>query len=106
MCPASGPGTWRRRRPPTPRWRSARCGVGRHQFGHAQPDDEDEGRDERPTPGDRCGSAVVPAEAERCEAARKDRDDRERDGEVGKAGPRAVQLLAITEFGEKCFVIV
>ena len=40
---------------------AARRREGRHQLGHAEPDDEDEDRDDRPAPGDRRRAAVVPA---------------------------------------------
>ena len=73
-------------------------GVGRHELGHAQADDEDEDGDERPAQRDGDGAAVVPAEVERGEAARQNRDDRERDGEVGEPGPRPAQLLLVAEF--------
>ena len=62
-------------------------------------------RDDRPAPRDRDRAAVVPACAELGEAAGEDRDDRERDGEVGEAGPRAVQVLAVPELGQVLLVV-
>ena len=52
------------------------------ELGHAQRDDEDEGRDDRPAPRDRDRTAVVPRLVVGREAAGQDRDDRERDAEV------------------------
>ena len=57
-------------------------------------------------PRDRDRAAVVDAGAERREAAGQDRDDRERDREVGEAGPGPVQLLLVAELGEVLLVLV
>jgi hypothetical protein len=50
------------------------------------------------------GPAVVPAEVEGREAARQDRDDRERDGEVGEPAPGPVELLLVSEIRQQLFV--
>ena len=89
------------RRPPVD---AARGRVRRDELGHAERDDEDEGRDDRPAPRDRDRAAVVPRLVVGREAAREDRDDRERDREVLEAAPAAVQLLLVAELGEPLLV--
>src|SRR4051812_43440447 len=55
---------------------------GRYQFRHAQTNDQDEDRDQRPADRDGNRSSVVPPEVEGGEATGQDRNDREGDGEV------------------------
>ncbi len=59
-----------------------------------------------PAPGDGGRAAGVPAGTEGREAPGEDRDDREGDGEVGKARPRPVQILPVAELGESSLVFV
>src|SRR4029079_15092023 len=80
------------RRPPVD---AARGRERRHELGHAEGDDEDEGGDDRPSPRDRDRAPVFPRLVVGREAAREDRDDRERDGEVLEAAPAAAQLLLV-----------
>jgi hypothetical protein len=49
---------------------------------------------------------AIAAEAERGEAARQDRDDRERDGEVTEAGPGPVEFLGVAERCKVLLVVV
>ena len=53
---------------------------------------------------DRDGAAVEPGSAEAREAARQDRDDRERDGEVRERTPGALELLLVAELGQPFLV--
>ena len=78
--------------------------VGRDELGHAEADDQDRDRDQRPAPGDRDRAAVVPRLAVGREAPGQDRDDRERDREVLKAAPAAVELLLVAQLGEPLLV--
>ena len=84
---------------------AARRRVGRHQLGHREPDDQDEHAEDRPGPRDRDRAAVVEAGAEVREAPGQDRDDRERDREVGEARPGPVEVLLVAELGEASFVL-
>ena len=84
---------------------AARGRVRRHQLRHREADDQDEDAEDRPRPRDRDRAAVVEAGPEVGEAAGEDRDDRERDGEVGEARPRAVQVLAVSEFRQVLLVV-
>ena len=95
-------GTAQLRGPPVD---AARGRVGRDQLGHGEADDQDEDTEDRPGPRDRDRAAVVEACAEVGEAAGEDRDDRERDREVGEAGPGAVQVLLVPELGEVLLVV-
>ena len=79
---------------------AARGRVGRHQLGHGEPDEQDERTEDRPGPRDRDRAAVVEAGAEVREAAGQDRDDRERDREVGETGPGPVEVLLVAQLGE------
>ena len=84
---------------------AARRRVGGHQLGHREADDQDEHAEDRPGPRDRDRAAVVEAGAEVREAAGEDRDDRERDREVGETRPTAMQVLLVAELGEASFVL-
>ena len=81
---------------------AARRREGRHQLGEAEADAEDEGRQNRPAPGDGGRAAAVPAAAEGGETTGEDGDDGEADGEVGEPRPGAVQLLLVAELGQFC----
>ena len=83
---------------------AARRRVGGHQLGQAQSDAQDQCGQDRPAPGDGGRAATVPPAGEGREATGQDRDDRERDGEVGEAGPGAVELLLVPELGEQLLV--
>ena len=85
---------------------AARGRIGRHELGHAEADDQDGDRDQRPAPGDRDRPAVVPRLPVGGEAPGQDRDDRERDREVLKAAPAAVELLLVAELGEPLLVAI
>src|SRR5213078_737733 len=61
---------------------------------------------DRPAPGDGDRAAVVPRLTVRGEAAGQDRDDRERDGEVGEMTPGALQFLVVSELLEAPRVVV
>ena len=78
--------------------------VLRHEFGHAQRDDQNRAGDDRPAPRDRDRAAVVPRLAIGREATRQDRDDRERDREVLESAPAPVQLLLVAQLGEPLLV--
>ena len=95
------PGAAELRRPPVD---ATRRRVGGRQLGHAEGDDEDEGRDDRPAPRDGDRAAVVPRLVVGREAAREDRDDREADREVLEAAPAPVELLLVAHLG-KAFLV-
>ena len=83
---------------------AARGRVGGDQLGQAEADAEHEGGQDRPAPGDGRRAAAVPAAREGGEAPGQDGDDGEADGEVGEAGPGAVQLLLVAHLGEVLLV--
>ncbi len=84
---------------------AARGRVRRHQFRQAESDAEHERGEDRPTPRDGSRTAAVPAGVEGGEATGQDGDDGEADGEVGEPGPTPVQLLLVTESGERLLVL-
>ena len=98
--PASGPAHLR-----CPPVDAAGGRVGRHQLGHAEADDQDEERDDRPSPRDGDRTTVVPRLPEGREAAGQDRDDGERDREVREPRPGSVQLLLVPELSEPLLVV-
>ena len=76
-------------------------GAGRrHRRGdltHRHRDEDRERADEQPAPRDRDRSAVVERDEVRGQTAGQDRDDGERDGEVGEPAHLAVQHLGIAQ---------
>ncbi len=76
----------------------------RRQLGHRERHQQDEAADHRPPDRDRDRTAVQPRLPVGGEAAREDRDDRERDREVGEPAPAAPQLLLVAELGEPLLV--
>ena len=74
----------------------AACGgIARAHLRHGQPDQDHHHAHQRPADVDDGRPAVAHAEVEEREAAGKDRDDRERDGEVREAAHAAQQLLRV-----------
>ena len=102
--PAGEPGPDRAAEPSRPPVDAAGSRVGGDQLRHAEADDQDRDRDQRPADRDRDRAAVVPGLTVGGEAAGQDRDDRERDREVGEPAPSAVQRLFVAEFRESLFV--
>ena len=91
------------RRPPVG---PARGRERRGQLGHRDRHQQDEGADDRPADRDRDRAAVVPGQPEGGQGPGEDRDDRERDREVGEAAPGARELLLVAELGELPLVLV
>ena len=75
------------------------------QLRHRERDQQHEGAQDRPADRDRDRPAGVPREPEVREAPGQNRDDRERDREVGEAAPAAVELLLVAEVGELALVL-
>ena len=69
-------------------------------------DDQDRDRDQDPAPGDRDRAAVVPRLPIGRKAAGEDRDDRERDREVGERAPGSLQVLAIAHLRELSLIFI
>ena len=80
-------------------------GYADDQLGHRERDQQDQPADDRPAPRDRDRPAVVPRLPVGGEAAREDRDDRERDREVREPAPRSLQVLLVAELREPPFVV-
>ena len=97
--PAGEPGPDRPAEATRPPVDAAGRRVGGDQLGHAEADDQDRDRDQRPADRDRDRAAVVPGLAVGGEATGEDRDDRERDREVGEPTPSPVQRLFVAELG-------
>ena len=104
--PAGEPGPDRPAEAARPPVDPARGRIGRDQLRHAEADDQDRDRDQRPADRDRDRAAVVPGLTVGGEAPGEDRDDRERDREVGEPAPGAVQRLFVAEFCEAFLVAV
>src|SRR5205085_1973752 len=73
---------------------------------HGERDDDAEAADEEPAPGDRHGAAPLKRDVVRRQAAREDRDDRERDREVREAAHLAVEHLRVAELVEQALIVV
>src|ERR687898_226303 len=67
-------------------------------------DQEHEEAQHGPADRDRDGTTVLPGERERRKRPGQDRDDRERDREVGEPGPCARKLLPVAEIGKPLLV--
>ena len=79
---------------------AARGRVARGDLSHAQGDQGHEEPDEEPAEGHDGRTADVHREAEQRQAAGQDRDDRERDGEVGERPHPPAELLGVAELVE------
>ena len=85
---------------------AAGSGVGRADLGHAQAHAQDEGADDEPPGGDDQRAAGVHAQVVGGDAAGQDRDDRERDGEVGEGPHPPPELLGVAQLVESLGVLV
>jgi hypothetical protein len=84
---------------------AARGRVGGGQLSHRERDQQDECAEDWPADRDCRGPAGGPCKGEVREAAGEDRDDRERDREVGEAAPGACELLLVAELSEALLVV-
>src|ERR1017187_850915 len=90
--------TWPRKlNQPVNQDQAAPCREARADLGHRQADEQGHDADDRPAPHDDGGSAGAHAVAIQGETAGQDRDDRERDREVGESGHPSAQLLGIAK---------
>ena len=102
--PAGHPAPARTAEVVRPTSRAARGRIGGGELGHREGHHQDQGAQDRPSERDQRRTAVQPREAEVGEAPGENRDDRERDREVGEPAPAAVQLLLVAELGESFLV--
>src|SRR6185312_13451041 len=89
-----------------PEVETARRGIRRGDLAHGEGDDDAHGADEQPAPGDGDRAAELERDEVRRQAAREDRDDRERDREVREPAHLAVQDLRVAELVEQAFVVL
>src|SRR5262249_19875441 len=80
--------------------------IRRGDLAQRERDDRAGQADEQPAPRDRDRAALVEADRVRGEAPRKDRDDREGDGEVLESAHGAEELLGVAEAVELGLVVL